>query len=160
MKLLSIGLLTFLALSFAPLEKSHAQVGRNVAEYNLTSGVGLKGYDPVSYFSEGGGTPLKGETEFSLIHEGVTYFFATSKNMNTFTKAPEKYEPTYGGWCAYAMASGSKVDINPLLFTIHGNRIHFFVAARAKRNFDSDIVGHEKRADKFCKDISGEEARR
>lgn len=161
MKVLSLSFLALLIATTLGLgQKAHAQAGRNVAKYNLSSGVGLKGYDPVSYFPEGGGAPLKGSTSSRLIHSGVTYLFANQSNLEMFTKNPEKYEPTYGGWCAYAMASGSQVDINPVLFTIYGNRAHFFVASRAKRNFDNDIIGHEVRADKFWKNISGEEPRR
>jgi hypothetical protein len=57
------------------------------------------------------------------------------------------------------MASGTQVDIEPQYFTIHGNRAHYFVSARAKRNFDRDITGFEARADNNWKQISGEEPR-
>jgi hypothetical protein len=57
------------------------------------------------------------------------------------------------------MASGSQVDIQPGIYTIHGNRLHFFVSRRAKANFDADVMGHEVRADGFWKQISGEEPR-
>lgn len=137
-----------------------AQVGRNIAEYNLQSGLGLKGYDPVSYFPEGGGQPLVGQMSFRLEYMGVTYQFANAANLDLFTMNPDKYEPTYGGWCAYAMASGSKVDINPMLYTINGHRLHFFVSRRAKQNFDTDIAGFEMRADEFWKNISGEMPRK
>ena len=148
-----------MTLSFLAASVGHAEATRNVAEYNLQSGVGLKGYDPVSYFPEGGGQPLVGSPEFRLDYMGVTYFFATARHLDLFVQDPDLYEPTYGGWCAYAMASGSKVDIQPTLYTIHGRRIHFFVSKRAKQNFDADIPGHETRADGFWKEISGEEPR-
>lgn len=138
---------------------SHAAGERNTREYNLQNGLGLKGYDPVAVFPEGGGKAAKGESAFRVDYEGVSYFFATAENMKRFQADPAKYEPTYGGWCAYAMASGSKVDIQPTLFTIHGRRAHYFVAARAKQNFDRDVAGHESRADTFWKQISGEDPR-
>jgi hypothetical protein len=137
-----------------------APVTRNIQEYNLTNGVGLKGYDPVSYFPEGGNQPLLGVNQYRLNYMGVNYFFATAKNLELFSKAANKYEPTYGGYCAYAMASGSKVDIDPTVFTLHGSRIHFFVSNRAKRNFDADVKAYEDRADTFWKQISGEEPRK
>ena len=137
-----------------------AQEFRNVKEYNLQNQVGLKGYDPVSYFPEGGNKALVGGNQYKLNYMGVIYFFANAKNLDLFAKEANKYEPTYGGYCAYAMASGSKVDIDPLIYTINGNRLHFFVSQRAKRNFDADISGHEVRADGFWKQISGEEPRK
>ena len=137
-----------------------AQQFRNVKEYNLQNDVGLKGYDPVSYFPEGGNKPLVGVNQYRLNYLGVVYFFANAKNLDLFSKQVNKYEPTYGGYCAYAMASGSKVDIDPMIYTINGNRLHFFVSQRAKRNFDADVSGYETRADGFWKQISGEEPRK
>jgi len=137
-----------------------AQEGRNVSKYNLSQGVGLKGYDPVAVFPEGGGAPQKGITSHRVVHSGVTYLFASEENEKRFQADPEKYEPTYGGWCAYAMASGSTVDIQPHLFTIHGRRAHYFVAARAKQSFDRNLMELEKKADDNWKKISGESPRR
>ncbi len=132
---------------------------KNVAEYNLTENLGLKGYDPVSYFPEGGGIPKVGNVQYKLDDMGVMYYFSSAENLEIFIENSEKYEPTYGGWCAYAMASGTKIDIQPMFYTISGNRLHFFVSKRAKQNFDADVAGHEERADGFWKQISGEEPR-
>jgi YHS domain-containing protein len=150
-----MSLMLFLTLSLPAL----AQDGRNTAKYNLSASVGLKGYDPVAVFPEGGGEAQIGSGAFSLIHEGVIYNFANAANLQRFQQNPLKYEPTYGGWCAFAMAYGSHVDIVPQFFTIHGRRAHYFVNSRAKRNFDADIRGHEQRADANWKNISGESAR-
>lgn len=138
-----------------------AQEGRNVSQYNLKAGVGLKGYDPVSYFAEGGSQPAKGNTTISHNHRGVTYFFTSVENREIFKTMPERYEPTYGGYCAWAMSvrNGSKVDIDPLLYTINGNRAHFFIAPSAKNNFDRGIDRFEPKADRNWKRISGEEPR-
>jgi hypothetical protein len=152
-----------MAAGFLAVAPSHgqeqAQAIRNVAVYNLQAGIGLKGYDPVSYFPEGGGQPQVGLQNLKLDYMGVSYFFATPLNLDLFVENPDRYEPTYGGWCAYAMASGSQVDIKPTIYTIRGNRLHFFVSKRAKQNFDADVIGHEMRADGFWKQISGEEPR-
>ncbi|MCR9206452.1 MAG: hypothetical protein NXH75_17855 [Halobacteriovoraceae bacterium] len=148
-------------LALFTMASAMGQVNRNSTEYNLQGGIGLKGYDPVSYFAEGGDTPAKGSSSISLSYKGVTYLFASQSNKATFQSFPEKYEPTYGGWCAWAMAAGrgQKVDIDPLLFTIHGNRAHFFIAPSAKRNFDRNVSRFESRADQNWKRISGEEPR-
>ncbi len=148
-------LLTGLIAVFFSLAVS-AQVGRNVSVYNLETGLGLKGYDPVAVFPEGGGKATKGSPEFRLVYSGVTYNFSSEANANRFESDPEKYEPTYGGWCAFAMASGEYVDIQPQLFTVHGRRVHYFVASRAKANFDRKLAEFEANADKHWKRISGE----
>ena len=84
----------------------------------------LEGYDPVSYFN---GKPAKGKTEFTLSHEGVSYRFSSAANRELFKTNPKKYEPAFGGWCAYAMAkSGEKVDVDPLTFKISNGRLLLF----------------------------------
>ncbi|CAM9991606.1 unnamed protein product, partial [Chrysoparadoxa australica] len=80
---------------------ANAQENRNISEYNLNNGLGLKGYDPVSYFAEGGSQPAKGSSQISYVHEGVRYLFSSIENREIFKTQPERYEPTYGGWCAW-----------------------------------------------------------
>ena len=152
-------LTSLLITGFFSASPAFAQKSRHVSEYNLQTGLGLKGYDPVSYFPEGGDQPLVGLPDLKLDYMGVTYLFATTQNVDLFLQNPTKYEPTYGGWCAYAMASGAKVDIQPKFYTINGNRLHFFVSKRAKQNFDAEVADHETRADEFWKQISGEDPR-
>lgn len=108
-------------------DSGHAgQTGpRNTAEYNNPS-LAIDGYDPVAYFPEGGGKPLKGDKKFSHEHRGVTYHFATQANLDAFIASPDKYEPAYGGWCAYAMASGEKVEIDPKASRITNGRLLLF----------------------------------
>ncbi|MBN8540917.1 MAG: hypothetical protein J0L82_11070 [Deltaproteobacteria bacterium] len=165
MKYALLSLLAVLSAWTLQPSPASAQAVRNTAEYNLDSqvqpgfAIALKGYDPVSYFPEGGGKPVAGAKEFRLDYMGATYFFASSANLDLFVQNADKYEPTYGGWCAFAMASGSKVDIQPEIYTLSGSRLHFFVSRRAKAGFDSDLVGYESRADSFWKQISGENPR-
>ncbi len=77
--------------------------------------IALKGYDPVSYFSS---TPEKGEKTITTEYQGAHYFFATMDNLNKFKADPETYLPAFGGWCAWAMLEGDKVDVNPERFKI------------------------------------------
>ena len=83
----------------------------------------IKGFDPVSYFS---GKPVKGKKANSYTHAGVTYYFASPNNLNQFKLTPQKYTPAFGGWCAYAMIKGQKVDINPKTFKIVDGKLYLF----------------------------------
>ncbi|MEZ4959742.1 MAG: YHS domain-containing (seleno)protein [Saprospiraceae bacterium] len=97
-------------------------------QYNLNGKhLALEGYDPVSYFQ---GKPQKGKSEFTAEQGGVTYRFASKANQEKFKSAPDKYEPAYGGWCAYAMAAkGEKVEVDPLTFKIVDGRLLVFYNA-------------------------------
>jgi YHS domain-containing protein len=95
-------------------------------EYNLNgASVAIKGYDPVAYFTAG--KAVKGDKNTSLYYEGVTYYFSSVANKDAFKANPSKYEPEYGGWCAYAMGNtGEKVEIDPATFKIVGGKLYLF----------------------------------
>jgi hypothetical protein len=57
----------------------------------------------------------------------VRYHFSTEANKEAFKKNPSKYEPQYGGWCAYAMgATGERVEIDPETFKILNGKLYLF----------------------------------
>jgi YHS domain-containing protein len=92
--------------------------------FNVSKNIALDGYDPVSYFDN---APREGEKKFQYTYKGITYFFADAANMNKFRTAPEKYEPAYGGWCAYAMGEkGEKVSVDPETFKLLGGKLYLF----------------------------------
>ena len=92
--------------------------------FNVRKDIALDGYDPVSYFN---GNPLEGTSELKTTHKGVVYYFATQANLNKFKTSPEKYEPAYGGWCAYAMGeNGEKVKVDPETFKIMNDKLYLF----------------------------------
>ena len=91
--------------------------------FNTKNNLAIKGYDPVSYFS---GKPQKGDKQLAHTYKGITYYFSTAKNRDTFKEDPAKYEPAYGGWCAFAMADGGKTDVNPETFKIVDGKLLLF----------------------------------
>lgn len=93
----------------------------------LGESVAAGGYDPVSYFPEGGGNPEKGLIEISEEFDDVTYRFASERNRKAFRANPEKYQPQYGGWCAWAVgAIRKRVDVDPQSFEIRGDKLYLF----------------------------------
>ena len=113
------------ALLFNGLHTIYAQTdAQRKRDYNLDDGIALEGYDPVSYFSN---DPKEGKSSIQYTYKGVTYRFANAANLQAFKSNPEKYEPAYGGWCAYAMgASGEKVKIDPETFKVINGKLYLF----------------------------------
>ncbi len=94
-------------------------------EFNLANGLAIQGYDPVSYFTAG--KAVEGKKDVSLAYQGVTYRFSSTSNRDLFKATPEKYEPIYGGWCAYAMgATGEKVEVDPETFKIIDGKLYLY----------------------------------
>jgi YHS domain-containing protein len=116
--------LLFLA-GFILFSTTHAQNPQRVKQANTEKGLAIQGYDPVAYFTMG--KALKGKKEFSVLAEGITYYFSTPENKDLFKKDYKKYEPQYGGWCAYAMgATAEKVEIDPETFKIKDGKLYLF----------------------------------
>lgn len=95
-------------------------------QYNLDKGgLAIQGYDPVAYFTQN--KALKGSSTNAYMYKNVTYYFASPANLKTFQSNPDKYEPQYGGWCAYAMgATGEKVEVDPETFKILDGKLYLF----------------------------------
>ncbi|GHN00198.1 hypothetical protein WSM22_16870 [Cytophagales bacterium WSM2-2] len=95
-----------------------------VRNFNIKKNIAIEGYDPISYFD---GKPKEGESKFVSSYKGITYFFSSADNAAKFKASPERYEPAYGGWCAYAMGeSGDKVKIDPQTFKIIEGKLYLF----------------------------------
>jgi YHS domain-containing protein len=60
------------------------------------SGVAIKGYDTVAYFTNG--NPVKGSEKFSFMWKGGKWLFSSKDHLELFVKSPEKYAPQYGGY--------------------------------------------------------------
>ncbi|MGF1448704.1 MAG: YHS domain-containing (seleno)protein [Opitutales bacterium] len=89
--------------------------------------VALSGYDPVTYFESE--KPARGNKSITTEHQGVTYRFANEANRETFLKDPAKFEPAYGGWCAYAVVKGGKTSPDPKRYKIVDGRLLLFYDA-------------------------------
>jgi YHS domain-containing protein len=102
-----------------------AQSGLRTKQFNLEKGLAIKGYDPVAYFTLN--KAIKGNKEITASAEGVLYYFSSIANKELFLKDFKKYEPQYGGWCAYAMgANNEKVEIDPETFKILNGKLYLF----------------------------------
>jgi YHS domain-containing protein len=122
--------------------------------FNIKKNMGIEGYDPVSYFDK---KPAEGEAKFTGTHKGITYLFATQVNLNKFKTSPEKYEPAYGGWCAYAMgASGEKVKIDPETYKILDGKLYLFYnfwGSNTLEDWNEDEKNLKAKADQNWKKI-------
>ncbi|MGG7664413.1 YHS domain-containing (seleno)protein [Dyadobacter sp. BHUBP1] len=95
-------------------------------QYNLeSSGLAIQGYDPVAYFTMN--KAIEGKKDLSANYNGVTYRFGSKQNKDAFMRNPGRYEPQFGGWCAYAMGKkGEKVEIDPETFKIVDGKLYLF----------------------------------
>lgn len=135
---------------------------RNTAKWNLPAKtkLAIDGYDPVSYFPEGGGKPAKGDAKFSTEYRGATYRFTSEAHRQAFLADPSKFEPAHGGWCSWAMREGDQVEVDPESFIVKDGRLFLFYNGwlgdtRAKWS-KGDHAAFAKEADAQWTKLSGE----
>ena len=127
-------------------------------DFNLPADkLALAGHDPVAYFAQG--KAMKGSAEITSLYRGVTYRFASEESRALFATTPEKFLPTYGGWCATAIAKGEKVEIDPTNFKVTDGRLFLFFRAfyaNALNVWKKNEPALTTKADANWKRISGE----
>lgn len=161
-KLSTLAIITLLAGSglASSAFAQHVQSVRAVSAWNLESKskLAIKGYDPVAYFS---GSPVKGKADITTDFKGAVYHFATTANRDMFLEDPAKYEPAYGGWCAWAMKDREKVEIDPTKFIVKEDRLYLFYDGfwgNTKAKWEKeDHAAQVKKADTKWKTLSGED---
>jgi len=89
----------------------------------------IHGYDPVAYFKEG--KPVKGDKKYTLSWKSASWYFASQQNLDAFKSNPGKYEPQYGGYCAYGLSKGKKVSTDPDAWVISNGKLYL--------NYDKDV---------------------
>ncbi|GJE52031.1 hypothetical protein GOFOIKOB_5097 [Methylobacterium tardum] len=93
----------------------------------------LNGFDPVSYFLEGG--PLAGTARFELAWGGQVWRFASGANREAFRDEPAAYAPRLGGFDAAGILEGRLVEADPLVFAVIGERLYLFRDAERRGRF-------------------------
>ena len=108
------------------------------------SGVAIHGHDPVAYFVDG--KPVAGRPEHSATVGAATYWFTSEANLQVFKADPAKYEPQYGGYCAYGVAQGYKPDIDPTAFRVVDGKLYLNLSPAVQKRWLEDIPGFITRA--------------
>lgn len=109
------------------------------------TGLAVSGYDPVAYFSQT--KAIKGDHGITASHAGATYYFATAEHRDAFLADPDRYVPAYGGYCAYGVANGHKVSVDPEAFRVVDGRLYLNYSKGVQRHWLADIPGNIAKAE-------------
>lgn len=113
--------------------------GPPVSAVNVDAqGVALHGHDPVAYFTDGEAVP--GAAQFEHQWHGTRWHFSNAANRDAFAKAPERYAPQFGGYCAWAVSRNYTAHIDPNAFAVvNGKRyVNYSIAVQARWRVDRD----------------------
>ncbi|NIJ42104.1 YHS domain-containing protein [Parvibaculum indicum] len=117
-----------------------------VDEYNVSTGttltnagIALRGDDAVALATGLDVTP--GRAKFTVERDGVAYYFSSKETMKQFAADPDRYMPQYGGFCAFGVAIGKKLDANPHFADIVDGKLYLFLNEVAFEKYKEDKTG-------------------
>jgi hypothetical protein len=105
----------------------------------------INGYDTVAYFTAK--KAVKGLDILSHDWNGATWKFASAEHLALFKANPDKYAPQYGGYCAYGVAQGYLVKVDPKQFTVRDDKLYLNYDASVQARWSRDISGYVSSAD-------------
>ena len=106
--------------------------------------VALKGYDPISYFTDG--KPEQGSSEYTFAFDDTTYWFKSAEHRDKFASDPEHFAPQFDGYCAIQLSRGLKVEADPEAWTITNGKLYVFSGKRGPAVFDKQPVAIAEKA--------------
>jgi len=109
------------------------------------NGVAIQGYDPVAFFLDG--RPIKGDPQFQSQYRGAKYYFSNGAHKAVFDKEPAKYEPQFGGYCAYGASRGNKAPVKIEAWQIVDGRLLMQYDLDIKSKFNQDQQQNLRKAD-------------
>lgn len=109
------------------------------------NGIAIRGYDTVAYFTES--KPVEGSDDFVMEWQDATWRFSSQENLDLFAADPERYAPQYGGYCAYGVAGGSLVKIEPENWTIVDDKLYLNYNDKLQARWEKDIPNFIAEAD-------------
>jgi YHS domain-containing protein len=121
-----------------------AKSGKPAINQIGSKGVAIKGFDPVAYFTVG--KPTKGKAAHTVKYKGAEWRFASAENKALFEANPAKYEPAYGGYCAYGVAQGYLVKIEGDSWAIRDGKLYLNYDKGVQRRWARDPGGYIKTA--------------
>lgn len=127
-------LLTALTATFLLAFTAHADDSVNVSG---ASNIALGGYDPVAFFTEK--KPVHGSPSIKAEHKGATYLFATEEDKALFVKAPDKYAPQFGGYCAYGVAVGAVFPVDISTWQVRDGKLYLNLNPAILKEFNKDL---------------------
>ena len=140
-------LLLTLTMALLQIGISAAQQPRKIVDAVSADATGLaiKGYDPVAYFTLG--KPTKGQPEFKSEFQGAKFLFATAENKATFEADPAKYAPQFGGYCAWAVGNNYTAPTDPEAWKIVNGKLYLNYNKDIQKRWSSDEAALIRKGD-------------
>lgn len=120
----------FLVLVFAitiglAIQKKMAPVSWMLFETIYHDGdYAISGYDPVAYHTEHVAT--EGQEQYVYTWNDQKWKFKSPRNLELFSKNPNRYAPQFGGYCAAAVSKGFTAASDSRSWHIMDSKLYLF----------------------------------
>jgi len=104
----------------------------------------VSGYDTVAYFTQS--KAVKGSKKYKYKYKGENWYFSSAEHLALFKATPTKYEPQYGGYCAYAIAKNTTASADPEQWSIEGGKLYLNYNADIKQTWLKDKATYIEKA--------------
>ncbi|MGH8549252.1 MAG: YHS domain-containing (seleno)protein [Methylococcales bacterium] len=123
-------------------------------EYNtLYAGLGAKGYDVVSYFTDR--KPKQGSDRYTAEFGGVKWQFTSEEHRDLFAADPQKYAPQYGGFCSWGVSQGKLFDVDPVNgWTVVNGKLYLNFNADLNATFAKETEGYVAKANQHWPELN------
>ncbi|MGK7654570.1 YHS domain-containing (seleno)protein [Roseovarius sp. B08] len=123
-----------IAISTAAFAADEANVGNGLTLNG--NPLGMHGVDPVSMFESS--APTQGNAVHTSTYDGVDYYFTSAEAKASFDAVPEQYLPQFGGFCAFGVQVGKKLDGDVRYADIVEGKLYLFVNAATLEKYLED----------------------
>jgi hypothetical protein len=106
--------------------------------------LGIRGYDPVAYFTLQRATT--GSDRFEYLWDEHVWRFASAEHRELFKADPVRYAPQFANFCAVALARGELREANPEYWLINDGRLYLFGKSEGPDLFRKDLRRNVQRA--------------
>ncbi|MCB9958658.1 MAG: YHS domain protein [Rhodospirillaceae bacterium] len=105
-------------------------------------GLAIGGADPIAYF-EGRG-PIVGRPDITVTWRGAIWQFVSEAHRATFLAEPDRWAPSYGGYCAFSMSRGRASASSTGWWVVADEHLYLFQSEAARERFlrDQDLSVH------------------
>ena len=125
-----------LVICFAALAALSSWAARADSTTLPDARLGIKGYDPVAYFTLQRATPGSGRFEYHW--DEHVWRFASAAHRDLFKADPVRYAPQFANFCAVALSRGEVREANPEYWLISDGKLYLF-----GKSFGPDVFRKE-----------------
>jgi YHS domain-containing protein len=115
------------------------QIGAAPVSKSYWGDKAIGGHDSVAYHQPANQQEhkaLKGNKRFLVQYQAANWYFASQESADKFKSDPDKYKPTYNGFCANALSlNEGLVATDGQVWEFFGDELFLFYAQRGRQRW-------------------------